>query len=63
VAAILAQMRRDAVGARGDGLDGGPHRVGMGAAACIAQRRHMVDIDAETKMRNFSQVVALKHLS
>ena len=47
VAAILAQMRGDAVGAGGDRNLGGLHRIGMPAAARIAHGRDMIDIDAE----------------
>ncbi len=49
VAAILAQMRRDAVrpGLRGDTR--GAHRIGVAAAARIADRRDVVDVDAEAE--------------
>ena len=47
VAAILAQMRGDAVGAGGDRDLGGVHRIGMPAAARVAHGRDMIDVDAE----------------
>ena len=47
VAAILAQMRGDAVGAGGDRDLGRLHRIGMPAAARVAHGRDMVDVDAE----------------
>ena len=47
VAAILAQMRGDAVGARRDGELGRAHRVGMAPAARVADGGDVVDIDAE----------------
>jgi hypothetical protein len=47
VAAILAQMRGDAVGAGGNGKLGGLDRIGMPSAARISHGRDMVDIDAE----------------
>jgi len=47
MAAILAQMRRDAVGAGGDGKFGGLERVGMAPAARVAHGGDVIDIDAE----------------
>ena len=47
VAAILAQMRGDAVGAGGDRDLGGFHRIGMPAAARIAHGGDVIDVDAE----------------
>ena len=52
VAAILAQMRGDAVGA---GLDRNLrrlHRVGMPPAACVTHGRDVVDVDAEADGRS-----------
>ena len=47
VAAVLAQVRRDAVSAGRNCDFGGPHRIGMAAAARVAHRGDMVDVDAE----------------
>ena len=47
VAAILAQMRGDAVGAGRDRDLGGLHRIGMAPAARIAHGGDVVDVDAE----------------
>ena len=49
MAAVFAQMRGDAVGTALDGEMGGSQRIGMQAAARIAQRRDMVNVDAETQ--------------
>ena len=49
VAAVFAQMRRDAVGARGDRQLGRAHRIGMPAAARIAHGGDVIDVDAETQ--------------
>ena len=50
VAAVLAQVRRDAVGAGLDGQMRGTQRVGMPAAARVADGGHVVDVDAEAQM-------------
>ena len=53
VAAVLAQMRGDAVGA---GLDRGErraHGIGTRSAARIAQGRDVIDIDAKAQRRSF----------
>src|SRR5262249_46737490 len=50
--AVLAQVGRDAVGAGRNRHMGGLDRIGMNPAARIAQRRHVVDVDAEPDMRN-----------
>ena len=47
VAAILAQMGGDAVGAGGDRDLGGLHRIGMPAAARVAHGGDVIDVDAE----------------
>ena len=47
VAAVLAQVRGDAVGAGGLGELGGADRVGIGAAAGVAHGRDVVDVHAE----------------
>ena len=52
VAAVFAQMRGDAVGARRDRQLGGAHRIGMPAAARVADGGDVVDVDAESQMRN-----------
>ena len=46
--AILAQMGRDAVGAGRQGQLGGAHRLGIAGAARVPDRRHVVDIDAQS---------------
>ena len=51
VAAVLAQMRGDAVGAGLDRELGRAHRIGMPPAARVADGRDVVDVDAEAKMR------------
>ncbi len=47
VAAILAQVQRDRVGAGLLGGQRGADRIGIGGAARVAQRRDVVDVDAE----------------
>jgi hypothetical protein len=48
VAAVLAQMHGDAVGAAEVGFHGGPHRVGfVPGAARLAHGGDVVDVDAE----------------
>ncbi len=47
VAAVLAQMQGDAVGTGHFGGQGGVHGVGIAAAARLAQRGYVVDVDAE----------------
>ena len=49
MAAVLAQMRGDAVGAGGDGELGRAHRIGMAPAARIADGGDVVDVDAEAQ--------------
>ena len=49
VAAILAQMRGDAVGAGRDRDLRGPHRIGMFAAASITHGGDVIDVDAEAE--------------
>ena len=63
VAAVLAQMRGDAVGARRDRQLGGAHRIGMPAAAGVADGGDVVDVDAEAQMRNRRHVVVLYRCS
>ena len=50
VAAILAQVRGDAVGAGLHGEVGGAQRIGMAAAARVADGGHVVDVDAEAQI-------------
>ena len=50
---VLPQMGRDPVGAGEDRQMGGADRVRMGAAASVADGRHMVDVDAEAQRRSF----------
>ena len=50
VAAILAQVRGDAVGARLHGQVRGAQRIGMAAAAGVADGGDVVDVDAEAQM-------------
>ncbi len=47
MAPVLAQMQGDGVGAGALGEQGGAHRVRVSRAAHLAQRGHVVDIDAE----------------
>ena len=47
VAAVLAQVHGDAVGAAEVRLDRGPHRIGLVGAPRLPQRRDVVDVDAE----------------
>ena len=49
VPAILAQIGSDAVRARLGSKAGGAHRVGMTATTRIADRRHVIDVDAKTQ--------------
>ena len=51
VAAILAQMRGDAVGAGRDRELRRPHRIGMAPAARVADGGDVVDVDAEAQIR------------
>ena len=51
VAAILAQVRGDAVGAGLDGKVGGAQRIGMPAAARVADGGDVVDVDAQAQAR------------
>ena len=51
VAAILAQMRGDAVGAGLLGELGRAHRIGMTAAARVADGGDMIDVDAKAQER------------
>ena len=50
VAAVLAQMRRDAVGAGLDGQQRRLHGIGMPAAARVADGRDVIDVDAEAEL-------------
>ena len=59
VAAILAQMRRDAVGAGRDREQRGLHRIGMAPAARVADGRDVIDVDAEAE--GACRHAALKH--
>ena len=52
VAAVLAQMGGDAVGAGLGRGERGAHRIGMVAAARVPDRRDMVDIDPEAEGRS-----------
>jgi hypothetical protein len=51
VAAVLAQVGRDAVGAGGLALARGPHGVGLVAAAGLPERGDVVDVDVEPLVR------------
>ena len=51
VAAILAQMGGDAVGAGRCGEPRGAHRIGMLAAARVADGGDVIDVDAEAQRR------------
>ena len=47
VAAVLAQVNGDAVGAAQEGQHRGRHRVGFVRPPRLPQRRDVVDVDAE----------------
>jgi hypothetical protein len=47
VATILTKMDRDAIGPPEMRLNGSPYRIRIHAAPRLAQRRHVVNIDAE----------------
>ncbi len=49
VAAVFAQVRRDAVGTRGGGELRRTHGIGVAAAARVADGRHVVDVHAEAE--------------
>ena len=49
VPTILAQVRRDAVGARRQGQLGRAHRVGQLPAPGVPDSGHVVDVDPEPK--------------
>ena len=49
MAAVLTQMRCDAIGTCRNRLKRGPHRVRPLAAARIAHRRHMINIHTQTQ--------------
>ena len=51
MAAILAQVGGDAVRACRDRQQRRAHRIRHGAAARIAHRRHVVNVDPETQVR------------
>ena len=52
MAAVLAQMRGDPVGAGLDGEEGGANGIGRRAAARVAEGRDVVDVDAEVEARS-----------
>ena len=54
VAAVLAQVRGDAVGARLHGQVGGAQRIGMPAAARVADGGDVVDVDAQAQVRRLA---------
>ena len=58
MAAILAQMRGDAVRARLHGQQRRLDRIGMGAAARVADGRHMVDIDPQAQRRGHRPIAS-----
>ena len=60
VAAVLAQMRGDAVGAGGDRELGRAHRIGMAPAARVADGGDVVDIDAEAQGAECSPLRSLR---
>ena len=62
MAAILAQMRGDAVGAGRLRQQRGAHRIGIVAAARIAHGRDMIDIDAEAEGFHADFPVAFKQV-
>ena len=56
MAAVLAQMRGDAVGAGRDRELGRAHRIGMAPAARVADGGDVIDIDAEAQARQRSSI-------
>ena len=58
VAAVLAQVRGDAVGAGLDREVRGAQRIGMAAAARVADGGDVVDVDAEAQV---AHVASLRH--
>ena len=52
VAAVLPQMRGDAVGAGLDRQMRSAQGIGMAAAAGVADGRHVIDVDPEAQMRS-----------
>jgi hypothetical protein len=59
VAAILAQMRGDAIGTGCYGFERRTHGIGVLAAARITQGSDVIDIDAEAQRRR--RHVGLSH--
>ena len=55
--AVLAEMRGDVVGARLDRELRRAQRVGIAPAPRIAQRRHVIDVDAEADRRRRSRTL------
>ena len=53
MAAVLAQMRGDSIGARLDGQQRGAKRVWPRPTARVTDRRHMVNIHAKTQWRHW----------
>ena len=53
VATVLAKMRGDAVGARLRRHDGGANRIRMPDAPRVSNRRHMVDVYAQSQISLF----------
>ncbi len=52
VTAVLAKIRGHAVRAGGNHQFGGAHRIGMQAAARIADGRDVIDVDAKSEVGN-----------
>ncbi len=57
MAAIFAKVRGDAVAARACDDFRGAHRIGVIAAARVADRGDVVDVDAEAELRGTNEVV------
>src|SRR5712672_1772689 len=53
MAAVLAQMRGDAVGARRDRNQRRAHRIGIAARPCITKGGDVIDIDSKTQRSSF----------
>src|SRR6267142_3445463 len=51
MAAVLAQMRGDAVGARRDRNECGAHRIGIAARPRVTKGGDVIDIDSKTQRR------------
>ena len=56
VAAVLAQVDRDAVGAAEMRFDRRPHGVGLVGSACLPHGRHVIYVDAELNHKSLNSL-------